>query len=206
MSIIKRVVLVATVTVALTSVEGQAKAAFITYTETVTGTGTLGSSRFNDALITLTTTADSNNVTFDSSRGLYQVVGTSGSVTIAGVGSTTFSSNLIVFSNTTNGAAGIEGLPAGGKIYSDILDTINTVFKTYDLKGQIGPITGSPFGNSSVPYATNIGSLVISSMSSNATFTASSAAVPEPSSLAMCGLAGLVGLAYTRARRGPALA
>jgi hypothetical protein len=172
---------------------------FATYTETVTATGTLGGVRFNDALVTLTTTADTANIT-SPVAGFSTLTGTPGSVTIAGTGSATFSFDLIVFSNQISGVAGIEAHTTGS-LYADVIDTINPTFATYDLSSSIGPVTGTAFTNGGPPFATSSGALVITSTSSSATFLASTAAVPEPSSFAMCGLAGVIGLVVARVRR-----
>jgi hypothetical protein len=174
------------------STSPRAEADILTYTESVTGTGTLGGAAFTNSLVTLTTTANTNNITL--SNGIY-VATAAGSVTIAGFSPAVFTSNLEVFCSTNTGflTAGIEGF--SGTQYLDIIDTGNSVFSTYNLMTPFGPITGGFTGNPGVPYGTSSGAFVLLSVSSNSVFTASSPGVPEPSGfvLASIGTACLVG-------------
>ena len=68
--------------------------------------------------------------------------------------------------------------------YSDVLDTIDEAFLTYDLKSAIGPITGASSIDPSFSYATTLGALNLQS-AGNSTFTATT--VPEPASLLLLG-------------------
>ena len=74
----------------LLAAPGSADADPVTFTETGTGSGSLGSQDFTNALITLTATADTNDV---FSTGIGASVPVSLSVNVAGIGSGTFSGN-----------------------------------------------------------------------------------------------------------------
>jgi hypothetical protein len=71
----------------------QAKAAPITYFESITTDGVLGGTAFTNELVTLTFTADTSNVTFfqGSNFTRYTNIPSVSTVTVAGVGSATFS-------------------------------------------------------------------------------------------------------------------
>src|SRR5580658_165028 len=114
---------------------GSTWAASITYTETVTGTGTLGASPFTSALVTLTFIGNTLNVTNPGSGVWNNDVGT-GTVNVAGLGTATFTDQI--------GAVVNQGIPGAG--ISDfttdrlILFTLSAAFTGYNLTGSIGPI------------------------------------------------------------------
>jgi PEP-CTERM motif len=165
----------------------RANADGIAYTESNVATGSIGGTTFSNALVTVTFVGSTSSV-FASSPGLFlNNVGTA-TVTIAGLGTFSFTDAIEVFDNQV-GAAGIAdaselGAPA-------ILDTINSAFTTYALKTAIGPLTGSAFGGIGGSFATSEGSLSFTSLGADSTFTATTATpAPEPSSLALL-LAGI---------------
>ena len=97
---------------------GPAKAEFITFTESSTATGSLGGTTFTDALLTITSTGDTTQLQ-NPSLGFYAIDSLTANVTVAGVGSGSFTVATYVFSNQSTPGVGIAGL------YSDdILDTI----------------------------------------------------------------------------------
>jgi hypothetical protein len=106
---------------------------------------------------------------------------------IDGVGAFTFTDSLGAFVNqfgTSGPTAGISDLTL-----NDILDTVNSsVSATYDLTTAIGPVTDTSIFNPGSSYGTSGGLLTFSDMSTNSTFTATTA-VPEPSSLLLLGVA-----------------
>src|SRR5579862_1176439 len=70
---------------------GVASAAPITYTETLTASGTLGGTTFTDALVTVTLTGDTSNVTAGPVPHTDVLVNTgSATVSVSGIGTGTF--------------------------------------------------------------------------------------------------------------------
>jgi hypothetical protein len=87
-----------------------------------------------------------------------------------------------------------------------MLSVTNAALATYDLRSSIGPLSGAASFDSGVAFAATTGLFILNSVSGDATFQAvvSTSAVPEPSSLPLCGVAGLSGLVVVRLRRRPA--
>jgi Transposase, Mutator family len=130
----------------------------ITYTESASATGSLGSNSFTNALVTITVQADTSGVI--SCFGIALCNLGTGSVSVAGVGTATFTNMIDAFvanSNTgaVHSAAGIFHPSIG-----DILDTLSSVFATYSLTTSIGPVTGSPVFNS-FAFPTSGGNFVL---------------------------------------------
>jgi hypothetical protein len=171
---------------------GVAQAGQITYTIQGTGSGTLDTNLFTDALVSLVMVGDTGDVT--GGAGFYKIPGTV-TLNVAGLGSATVTDSAFVFDNQgyIPPAAGF-GTDAGS-----ILDTYDSAFGTYDLTTDIGPITNTSFFRPDLTFGTTAGLFNIGSMG-DSTFQAST--VPEPSSFSLLGL-GLAGLAYMlrKARR-----
>jgi hypothetical protein len=178
-----------------------AKASTITYTESATVTGSLGGTSFPaNEVLTLTGTGDTTKVTSPGSLQFFNSVTASFtlSVSVAGVGSGTFTDAIQVF-QASNGAAppgvGFNDSAAGG----DILDTLNAAFGSYALSTSIGPITGSSVIVSGTS-PTSVGALILTS-AGNATFTAVVTPLPTALPLFATGLVGLVLLGWRRKRK-----
>jgi hypothetical protein len=196
-SSIKRFGLTVVVVGLMAGAVGRAEAAFVIYTESAQFVGTLGGTRFEYANLTFTQTADTNNVVlFDPARSIYEVVNSTATVTITGG---TFASHLfatltvptITLSNWSGGFGGI----VLASDQSDIMLVNSPSFVGYDLRSTI-EINGQSFtANFSKPFATDQGDLIFTNSGGFSTFTAS---VPEPSSLALCGIAGLTGIGFAR--------
>ena len=173
---------------------GSALAVPITYTETATATGILGASTFTSALVTLTFTGDTSNVTIPFSGIFLLAVGT-GTVNISGLGTATFTDQVEAIVNQGASLGGIGDYT----INRLMLFAIDAGFATYDLKSSFGPISDTAAGsNSGTFFATNLGQLEFISVSGNTVFTAST--VPEPASMTLLGV-GLLGLTSLRLRR-----
>jgi hypothetical protein len=174
-----------------------AGASTITFTESATASGSLGSSPFTGALVTLT--GDTANLT-QQTPGFFRLLGLGISIDIAGLGAANLSGGAVFSCKNNlcistpprpNAAAGFAVSPIG----LDILDIINPAFNNYDLTTAIGPITDTSLINAGVGFQTDRGVFTINS-AGPATFTATlGTATPEPSTLALFGL-GLVSLAF----------
>jgi len=159
-----------------------ASAGPITFTETQSGIGSLGGTSFNNALVTIVLTSDTSTIT---GSGIFYDIGPA-TVTVAGVGTATFTDTMEVFSNQGNHAAGIEDAqPAMG----DVLDVFNTAFDTYALNTAIGQLSGKPEGSPGQSFPTSLGAFILTSSGNGdhpATFTATTVgSVPEPATLGL---------------------
>ena len=166
--------------------------ALITYTEQATASGSLDGISFTDAAVVLTMNNDTTNVT-NSGPGDFENVGTA-TVSVGGGPALAFTHPTQVFSTQSVPAVGFEDLAV-----DDILDNFSAPFATYDLTTSIGPIVGSGAIDPGSSFATTGGAFVLTSVG-DATFTASTNAIPEPSSWAMM-LIGFAGLGYVGCRR-----
>jgi hypothetical protein len=193
--LVNRSVLVA----AVVAMAGVARADQITYTDQAIASGSLGGTTFSDALVTVSFTGDTSNV-FDDGGILRNLIGT-GTVTVAGIGTVAFTDSIQAFVNQGDDFVGIADTTLGPV---SILDTdTNPAWETYDLKSAIGPLSGAPFINPGQAFGTASGSFILNSVSGDSTFTAAigGQTVPEPSTLALSGIAAFVGLGMWMRRR-----
>jgi hypothetical protein len=164
----------------------------ITYTVQATGMGCFGSgvtktgsmvvcptgTTFNDALVTITFSGNTANVT-NPSAGIFENVPAPGTVTVAvaGLGSATFSDSVGAFVAQSSQAGGF----ADFTLSLDPLDTSNPAFATYDLKSAIGPLSGSPaFASPNEVFPVSIGGFAFTALPAGSTFTATTTVIPEP--------------------------
>jgi hypothetical protein len=169
---------------------GLAGATPVTYIESGTGSGTLGTAAFTDALVTITMVGDTSNITggptfFSNTVGTF-------TLNVAGVGTATFTDSMEVFVNQTFAppAAGIGDLSQGP---ASVLDTLDSSFGSYALTAPFGPVTNTAFIRPDVTFNTTLGGFNIQSMGP-ATFQA--IGVPEPSSIVSgCLAIGVGGIA-----------
>jgi hypothetical protein len=175
-----------------------AKGAAITITETQLGIGSLDGTAFNNLMVTITVTGDTSAIVSPAS-GVLDIFGTA-TVSVATLGTDTFTDSIGAFVNNNIAVAGISDFNVGGAI----VDTSNAAFATYPFTTSIGPFSSSPEGNPSDSFATLGGSFILST-GSNAdhpsTFTATVAATaPEPGTIVSCA-AGIGMVLITRRRR-----
>lgn len=150
----------------------------ITYTVSAIASGTLGAATFTNALVTLEFVGDPSQAHgHPGTLGLWQNSGT-GRVTIAGVGTATFSSGPLAFdeqggpTSSCSSIPCVAGIGAGMPVGPTLLGITNTAFLTYDLNTPIGPVQGAPVITTSLTVGTTLGGLNFSSVGATGTFTA----------------------------------
>ncbi len=189
---------------ALVTLSATASAAVMTYTATGVMSGSLGGTSFTDAAVTLRVTADTANV---QNLFLYsgQVpVWTNAGVTtidIVGFETATFNGSNLFGALSVNYSAFLPGTAA--TVIGDITNLRGVLgnYQAAELNYALATektFTGVASGVSAT-YSTNLGDLITTGTTGNATFTAAEvSAVPEPgSNLALLAL-GAGGLTLRR--------
>lgn len=184
-------------------VENRATAATITFTETITASGSLGANDFTNALVTITAIANTSAVhSIPGFSGALGVNDTSATITVAGIGTATFNGPVMTFVNTKLDVAGIDTGRINNPGVADILDVKNSAFSAYSLTSSIGPVSGPAAGGPG-PYATTLDGFL-----ANLTFDSFTglsgtfeATIPEPSTFVCATSAVLWGLVYAYRRR-----
>jgi hypothetical protein len=177
----------------------------ITFTETLTGGGILGSS-FTNQLITITGIGNTSNVEFSSATGLYTLDLSSVTVQEGSSPVDTFTGSMEAFVSDDGFIAGFEQLTPRNVNLAAVTGEFNgssfsDPFAGFTLNSSISE-TGGTEVPQSTSFATTGGSLVFETFSDTATFSAtvSPAPVPEPSSFALLAT-GLLGVAETARRK-----
>jgi hypothetical protein len=167
-----------------------AGAALITYTEETIGSGTLDGQAFTDADVLLTASGNTSNITHPIPNLIRNAL-VAGTVTVAGIGTDTFTGPIEV--EQQNDVA-VAILQAGvGFILGT--STSDHAFAGYGLATSFGPIDGDSLLNPGHAFATSSGAFTLSSTDRTATFDAS--AVPEPVSAVLL-VTGLIAVASRR--------
>jgi PEP-CTERM motif len=177
----------------------------ITFTETLTGGGILGSS-FTNQLITITGIGDTSNVEFSSATGTYTLDLSSVTVREGSGPVDTFTGNIEAFVSDDGYIAGFEELTPLNVNVAAVTGEFNGVSNSDPFAGFTLGSSISETGGTEVPESTNFattgGSLVFETFSDTATFSAavSPSPVPEPSSFALLAT-GLLGVVETARRK-----
>ena len=183
----------------LAATAGQSEGAFVTFTHTGTGAGSIAGNAFASSAFTITGIADTSNR--QSFIGGYWINHTSASINIIGQGVFTFTNSTRTFFNDSNDTVGFSRGSVSG---TDLYNGPGTVLLNgWDMLSSIGPVNGNTRLLQWFPGVdTSGGVLFFNNLDTTGTFEAvvGSAPVPEPASIAMWGL-GAIGLVFARRKR-----
>jgi hypothetical protein len=185
------------VTVWASAFSVRSEASPIVYIFSGIGTGTAGPYSFNNAAFSLKVYSDTSDVAivgFTGGKNVYSTDASSALITVAGIGTGTFTEGTRVFDAQGIDILGFSlsyTLGAG-----DLWDFDCAAAGSYDLSGPVGPDTATP-----APYSANISSqpttLGLLTFNSVPTVTFSAVLVSEPSCIYLCGVA-VVGALFSR--------
>lgn len=174
-------------------------ASSLTYTDTFTGSGSVGGVNFNNAVVTFTAVADPSGL-INEGGGIFALSPSTPVVfSIAGSVSGVFTDSLQLFVNESSNIAGL------GDNTNDfaLLYTSNPAFAAYEL-GAIGATSGpSIFNNFATDlgeavYGTNKGGLDLTAAGTSTFSAVGASEVPEPSPLVLLGTGVLGALGVVR--------
>jgi hypothetical protein len=167
---------VATLIIAGLLTSGAANSAPISFTETIVDSGSLDTFAFRDALVTLSGTGDTDDIS-SPSAGLYETP-VQVEVKIGGFPTAYFTDKLILTSNQGYRDIGIGDITTDLALLFDIIPS-----NSYDLSASFGPVSGSSLLNGDSGFATTGGTLFLATngpVTYQATVSSASPA-PEPS-------------------------
>lgn len=178
---------------------GAAHADPMIYTYQVNASGQLNGQSFTNADVTMTLAVESTNFAWDPVGQIaLGVFADSTLIEVAGIGSDSFLNPITAVSNFVGGYLGF------GEPVSDtgIFFVEHPSALSWSMQTPLGPVSGEASGNPGLPFATLGGSFTFDSFTSEGSFQAVFAPVPEPAA-AWLMLAGVVVLAASAFRQRP---
>jgi hypothetical protein len=131
----------------------------INYTFTGTATGSVDGAVFSNADVTITASADTENVLFDGYN-VFNVIPSSATINIAGIGSGTLTGEVVVFNQQAFNYS-FAGLQQDNM---DVVTVEGLELEIYDLKTSIGPLSPGYLSiYLSLDIPTTMGTVVINS-------------------------------------------
>lgn len=179
-------------------VAGSTSADTLKFTESTTGSGSLGGTSFTDALVTFSGTGSTSNIT-NLGADIYAIVGLPVSVNVAGVGSASFTDTVQLVANDVYGDIGLGDTTNQRAIIFAVVPTAG-----YNLSTSFGPASGSGLFNSGTTFGVSSGTFDLTSVGTT-TYQATVSSAPEPATwgLMLIGLAAIGSV--TRSRRAKAV-
>jgi hypothetical protein len=168
----------------------QTEAAMITFTMTGVATGRLGTNNFRNAAYTITSMADTTQIT--QSGSIFSVLASTAFISVSGIGSGTVTVPFYTYVNQATAEAGFYYANGPNKP-----GLVNTAFSDYALASSIGPLSGTSPAIGGVGVNTTDG-LFDTGPLSIATFQASTGVPDQARTL---GLLAFVFFALTLARK-----
>jgi hypothetical protein len=175
-----------------------------TFTSVETGllSGSLGGTAFSDAVVTLTTVANTADISYYAGQYPSYFVNGTTTIQIQGFSLATFTTagtnSFGIFSQNLNRAYSGKGVVGMAENFGN--STFMGILANFDTSPNYDFLTAATFTGTALigsgGFSTDQGTLVVISTSGNATFTTEPA--PEPSTPALAGLGGLSLLLFRR--------
>lgn len=159
-----------------------------------TGSGTIGTTAFNNDAFTITVVGNTSDIVPILNTG-FSLDAISSTIMLSGLGTFSFTSGTRTFVN--NGGVGFS---RAGMYGADLFDgNLNTAFNSWNMLSSIGPIYTTGYLQQwtfSPPVTTSGGTLVFNTGSSSTVFEATISTVPEPGSYGVFAGLGMLFFAF----------